>query len=390
MARIAFIADVHLGNHRLHGGRAVAGLNMRARLAVDSLTRACKRAKHEQCDTLVVCGDLFDSTRPEPQLVRAAADALCTFLDTDNPNGEVTGEVHVLAGNHDLASSDPGDHALGPIGLSQNVWVHQAPCSVFPEHDLGEHDLELLLVPYRAGRTAEWLPGVVAQMSRKGNGKHRMLALHAGILDEKTAHFLAGAHDSIEAAALTGLMLEHGIAFAAAGNWHDHRAWHDERGTAIVQCGALVPTGWDNPGLDGYGSLIVYDTGTRAWERIEVAGPRFITVSGDLAREQYRDASDRVEPGRLFVRWKAPARLVGQCASTLIQDAVLYGGLAGAEAVPDAADREAAANAAAQAARVDAPGLDETVRAYVEQMTGLADNIDRAAVLEHVRRYLAG
>ena len=70
---------------------------------------------------------------------------------------------------------------------------------------------------------------------------------------------------------------------------------------SAVQCGALVPTGWDNPGLEGYGSLWFWDISEKrslsphtplqnhdwqgqvrsdsdlsCWRREEIPGPRFI------------------------------------------------------------------------------------------------------------------
>ena len=46
-----------------------------------------------------------------------------------------------------------------------------------------------------------------------------------------------------------------------------------------MQCGAFVPTGWDNPGLD-YGFVTLYDTDTGSVAIQSVPGPRFVFVNG--------------------------------------------------------------------------------------------------------------
>jgi len=65
----------------------------------------------------------------------------------------------------------------------------------------------------------------------------------------------------------------HGLKHYIAGDWHEHRKWQVNDCT-VVQVGALCPTGWNNPGHTGYGSLICITDGV--YSRIEIKGPRFI------------------------------------------------------------------------------------------------------------------
>jgi hypothetical protein len=372
-ARIAFIADVHLANHRWRGGSLVAGVNTRARMILDALDAAVTVALKQQCHALVVCGDLFDGVRPEPQLETAAARIFARFAE------DRLYQVFILAGNHDLASDAAGDHALGPLGLLANVEVVEQPCVRVTG------TTTLWLVPYRQGNTREWLPGVLEDLQKatyqQRNGE-TVLALHAGIADADTPPWLENAHDAIGAVRLNGLMLEHDVTFAAAGNWHVHQSWSQD-GCDIVQCGALVPTGFDNPGVDEYGSVIVWDGAV--WQRHVVPGPRFVTVR---SAEEYRPLAARAGNGNLFVRWKAPAGTVGAAAATLVADETVLG-LAGGEAVPDTTDAEQAAvnTAATDAVAASTGDWRGAVGRYVDALT-LEPGVDRERVRERVTGYL--
>jgi hypothetical protein len=376
MKKIAFVADVHVANHRKFGGATVAGVNRRAKMVLTALEEAVKKANAEGCGTLVVCGDLFDGVRPEPQLIAAVAEVFAASAMA----------VVVVAGNHDMVSTAAGDHALGPLAAVEGVTVVEEPWVHWPSADTA-----VLCLPFRPGRFADWAPPALADLARStARAKHRLLAIHAGVADDKTAAFLRDAHDSVEADALAAMMMEHGIEFAAAGNWHDHRAWKYQetpapnRTVEIVQCGALAPTGFNNPGLEGYGSLVVWG-GKKGWQRHEVEGPRFLTVRGDEAEKTYREAAAKVGPGLLFVCWKERVAMLGQAAATLAEDELALG-LGGVDAQPDDKEaREAVAQAAANARA--ASTLEEALRAYVDGMP-LPGSVERDDVHARAAKYL--
>jgi hypothetical protein len=165
---IGFIADVHVGNHRQHGGSVNAGLNDRCRSVLSALCRAKEQASAAGCTALVVLGDLFDTDQPNPQMIAAVGGALVGPLHTQ-----------ILMGNHDRASGAPGDHALG--------WARQVEMLdvvEFPQvAALGEVGT-LLLVPFRPGDPREWLPDVVADLAEKApKGRRRVLCVHLGLRD---------------------------------------------------------------------------------------------------------------------------------------------------------------------------------------------------------------
>lgn len=390
--RVGFVADCHIANHRLLGGRVHAGINRRCRMALDALQRACEAAADADVSALVVCGDTFDNVRPEPQVIAAVAQVLgrCPF------------PVFVLLGNHEIVSMVGGDHALGPLEEVSNVTVVDTP-RIVPIGDAAQ--VLLWCAPYRPGPGKVWLPVVMAQLGAQAEGwrqagahpkntvvRSHLLATHLGIMDDKTPPYLRDAHDCIGAFVLDEIMQAHGIELAAAGNWHDHRAWEfvdGPTGTArhIVQCGALVPTGFDNPGLDGYGSLIVSESagGKTTWVRAEIRGPRFLTVQADEDDTLFEDAAKQVAPGSLFVCRKAePTGL--QSAVARMLEAELALGLAGQRVVVDTKAAKVARGLAAQGASM-ATTVDGAVSAYIDGLV-LPPGVERDVLGARVERLL--
>jgi hypothetical protein len=355
--RIAFIADVHVGNHKREGGPVVAGVNRRCTQILDTLRAAFYAAR--DCDAVVIAGDLLDSSKTEPQVLAATREVLADV-------GEVG---YLLLGNHEMQSATPGDNSLRVLAES-NVSVQESPRAV--QMDGGT----LLLVPFRPGDAREWLPAAVAEVAA-GTAGLRVLAIHLGIIDEDTPPFLRNAHDAVPVQLLRELMRRHQIDVVVAGNWHAHKDWDD-----IVQIGALVPTGWDNPGLDGYGSVIVVETKGNdvSIDRREIPGPRFIDVPSALSLPKVPEGT------HLYARVRVPAGEVDDARSR--GDQLVSAGRAAAVAVQvDGTEARIAARDSAAAAR-SADTLDSALAGYVAAMTLPAD-VDRAAVLALTRRFLA-
>ena len=252
MTRVAGIADVHLGNHQVFGGPVQRGINTRAQQVLDALDAALAA---DNCPDLVVCGDLFDVVRPLPQHIAAVQQRL----------GQYPGAVHVVVGNHDQVSSQPGDHACSP--LAPVARVYDTPTAAGG----------VVAVPFINAPVATYLPQALERVGRQ-HTQGALLAIHAGIEDRRTPKFLRGAHDSIPATQLFTIMEEWGIQACFAGNWHDQRYWRS--GTMeIAQIGATCPTGFDNPGPEGYGGFAIWHPFKDPGERIELRqlpGPRFL------------------------------------------------------------------------------------------------------------------
>ena len=374
--KIAWVADVHVGNHRLLGGQLEAGVNYRCQLVVGALEAACALAVQEQCRYLVVCGDLFDTARPEPQVVAAVQQVL----------ERTPLEVIILKGNHDIVTDAPGDHALGPLAPVAQIVEGPEVLNLVGDPKarggMGLDEVELWAVPFQPGAAGEWLPSVLAGMqgdSGKGTpaSSSRIIALHLGLQDGKTPPWLVGAHDSIEVDTLGDLMAKHALRWAFAGNWHNPERWelngpNDEGPVSqVVQIGCLAPTGWDNPGLE-FGRMSILDTRTNAMPRsLVVPGPRFVTSA--------KEAQQAPKGCQVFVRLKGGTPEQAQAAVT-----------AGAQYVElkaDDGEAQAQLRTAAALAR-SADNVDEAVANYVAQMP-IAPEL-RPAVLAKVKRFLGG
>lgn len=331
------IADVHVGNHRWPQGQpVVAGLNARCEEALTVLRQAAQLCAPD--DVLVVAGDLVDTVEgTDARMIAAVRDALSC-----HPGG--LEQVIVVAGNHDQASTDEGDHALGALAPAEVV---TQPCVI----------RGVACAPYVPGRSM-----VDVARDALESGPAHVLAIHSGVEDDRTAPWLVGG--GIPVADLADLCAAHGVMCVIAGDWHDHRRWEvdtDHGVVQLVQCGALVPTGWDNLGLDGYGTVVTWYPEDSRLEVTHIPGPRFVNVKAVSA------ARDMIERGkaaghRVRARVKADPT---QLASV-------------AESVSDDTDIDV---------RPDDEAVAATVTAAAEAATSLVSSVDEAAVAFATERY---
>jgi hypothetical protein len=375
VSKLAFVADVHLGNPKRHGGQMRAGLNDRCRRTLAVLRDAVDCALDKGATGFVVLGDLFDTAQPSPQLIAATQDI---FEDAKRRDCEVV----VLMGNHDQAGPAQGDHALGPLGpvativdrpqvLSRAAW----PC-------------DLWAVPFRPGVAATWLPEAVRELRVRTTQavKRRVppvMGIHLGVRDANTAIWLSQSADAIDVSKLSDLCASFELRAAFAGNWHNHHRWSfvwpDEESEAdIVQVGALVPTGWNNPGLRGYGGVALWDG--KQVEMTTLPGPRFLRV-GLSELDEIDPSTDLclqvvVGPDEMA---DAAARIDALRAASHIGPS---------EVVVDDAVTNAQARSAADAAR-SSETFSESVAGYLASMP-LDEGCDRASVTARVLAYLKG
>jgi hypothetical protein len=340
----------------------VAPLNTRALDTVTVVALARKRAEDEGCEHLFVLGDVFDTTTPTPQLLAETQRALASLKGL---------EVHIMIGNHDQQSPAKGDHALVSMDGIRNLHVYEKP----DEIHCGD-GLTVLLHPYHPGRADEYLPEEIK--GRQGPGVN-VLGLHLGLRDDDTPPWLQQAHDSFPVSRLHELGA---LDLVVAGNWHTRKQFTER----IWQLGALVPTGFDNPGLTGYGSLMVYDGSRRQARVIEMDGPRFVRTTGlDEARTVLAQVADH--PTGWTVYLSIRCRLDERAAAQELFD--LYG-FTDYEILTDkAAAEDAARSAASAAAYASTDSIQAAVTAYVERMALPADVV-REEVLGKALNYVAG
>lgn len=376
--RIACVADVHAANHLRFGGSVREGQNQRSRLIVESLRAAHFEARRAGASHFLVAGDLFDSVHPTPQLVAEVADILA-------PGDASYPAVFLLPGNHDAGSAKIDDNALAPLARVPGIVVADHP-SV--EATPG---WALFFAPYQPGRAVDWLDATIRDsqsappMRAHIADKRVILVTHVGVADDDTNPHCRNAHDAVEASWLLFMMDTFGIDLALLGNWHDHKAWTDPTGARqIVQCGALAPTGFDNPGMAGYGGLILVDvpndpSAPMTWRREEIPGPRFVQLDADFVGDVEATLANlivahKVPSGNLFVEWKVKPELLGASAEDLGRASMVLG-LGGFEVKPDAklaqVQQRAAAHAAATAVQPE-----DAIGAFLDAMP-LDAGVDR-------------
>jgi len=371
--KVALVADCHVASHKRLGGDRVASLNERCRRTLDVFTRAVERSLELDCAAFVVLGDLLDSQRPEPQILAAIQTALA-------PAKAAGMAVYLLVGNHDQVSDQPGDHALGP--LAPFATIVDRPTIIHVDGRARPSGL-LGLVPFRTGAADAWLPETLQGFNaRVGSTKaHRLLGVHLGVRDSATAPWLKTSTDAIDVEVLAAAARDAGFGSVAAGNWHNRRSWTVD-GVEVLQVGALVPTGWDNPnvapyGSDPYGTLAVWEDGVFSNEVLP--GPRFVLTDAAGLSEAVRWAEQRGHT--LYAQVKAPPESLAAAVAALEAS-----GVAG-EVVVDGKAVEAKAREAAEAAS-SSKTVEAALAAYLDRFP-LEPGVSKEALDEAVRGYLA-
>lgn len=329
VARVVVVGDVHVGNHALCGGPTLYGVNARARQTVDVLRSALALAERLAA-AFVVAGDLFDSDKASPQLVALVMAAFDDFPAVP---------VHIIPGNHDQRTDQQGDHACAPLALLRNVTVYDNPTLV----ELAPAAYTAL-VPFRRTPAAEYLPAAFNELRNAAEGLVGLFVAHAGIAEKSDPVYMRTAHDAIPVEALCAAMTPASSPVALFGNWHFPRDVSRQVGGVWVHMShtnALVPTGWDNAGMQGANahvvSIVDVEGGSYEFVRtgVELGGPRFVKVSTAAA-------------------WR---RLVGECgALPETWDSVER--LVYVWAAPETADDEAELRVALDAHVRDAAALD--------------------------------
>lgn len=377
MSHTIICADPHIGNHQRFGGPLVSGINTRCRWTLDALRGAVEYAAgRPEATALVVAGDVFDTAKPTPQIIRATQDVLA---DSRVP-------VYLLVGNHDRVSYEPGDHALGPLASSR---VHVIET---PEVRLSG-DTAMLLIPSMRRAGDEVLASCLECAPRNEEWRvaaRRIVVSHMGIATQTSPRYLLGDTRAVGAAAALDMLLKHHAHALYSGDWHEHEliVSPEDSSASIMQIGALCPTGFDDDGMSSYGTLVV--DGPKTWGGYAAPGPRFLTfgfsdnesvlvsasLTGTLSKLQWRP---------LFVRARcAPDEM--QHAQRILAD--VDPPLTGWEVIPNTRSAERAARAAAAAAR-NTGTLAQALARFVDAMP-LPEGVARARVLQDAAKLLAG
>ena len=368
---VAFVGDVHIGNHKRLGGKEVAGINKRC----EDVLHAVERSLSVSDGRWVSLGDLFDTASPSPQEIGRVASLLAynTF-----PSNKTAKHV-LLLGNHEMTSEQANHHSLYPLHFLPTATVAEKP-RVLEAFDKDEPNL--VLIPFQPGDAREWFPKACASL---GAQEDAILCFHLGIMDETTPPYLQHAHDAVPLELVQGMCRLYGYAGAIAGNWHSHKVWDDGTQPWVIQVGALAPTGWDNEGLDGYGKVVTVNKAGKYTVQ-EVSGPRFVDIK-DMSGNKMKACFASQEKGSaVYVRVLSGPEEVSEVTAALEQR-VEARQLAGFIVDVDKAIVKAEAKQAAAAAQ-SAETLDAALSAYVNNMP-LPDEVIRQEVLATAARYIA-
>lgn len=350
------VADIHLDNHRQFGGVARSGLNQRARLIIDVLEHLFQQTDKQ----VAVLGDVFD-TRPSPQLLAAFGLTV---------RRRMCDSVTLIVGNHDHYSDHDGDHALGVFNSMHRVVVFGSE----------SHWAQgVMWHGYRASPARSWLMKEIQQHP------DRVHFAHVGIADDSTPPWLRNGKDVVWAEEVDDA-LERGM--LVAGNWHEHKLF----GHNIIQVGALVPTGFDNPsefadllqGKDHYGTVL--DLERTAFQRSVLCGPRFMMMHPDEHNESelIEGCAKLFELGyQPFIRFKVASKEVNNArdlVTTLIEKQCIMGG-------DVVVTQEARIKESVKRTAVTKEGVDHAVASYVANVT-LPTGVQADEVIRAVKGFI--
>lgn len=300
MSNIVIGFDLHNHCFKRHGGPRKNGINRRGELCLGTTHRLVDFANEHDAH-LVVAGDLIDDPGPvQPQFAARLRDELA----------RCSGGVSLMLGNHDMTAD--GDHSLG-IYEVHNDYSDVSVCAQTSwsfGHSLHDNPLGLdymILVPFHRDIRDERVRDVP------------LLVAHFGVFDDSFQPWAQRSKGAWHVDRLFELMKERDLQCALLGDWHRRVIWTrfgptplfkqpdlsvggvelagDER--LIMQGGALNATGFDNPGLHGYGTAALWDGERLSWR--ELPGPRFCVARSDAEEKSIVDEAQRLGHN-LFLR----------------------------------------------------------------------------------------
>lgn len=265
MSKTLIVGDVHLHNWPAFSDpTGKPGVNTRAQLVLNCVSKAVEIANTHRCEKLVFLGDIFETHKPSIQLQSALADILYCY----------GGTTVMVLGNHDRTSMNAEDHALAMFKWVRGVWIATAPTRA----------LDMVLIPWSTSRPTVELDKL---MEGRDLSKPLVLCLHAGLYDKiegfRPEQGDTKAHDAIEVNELVDVCRKYNIRRVFSGHWHAHREYTDGPELTITQLGALVPSGFNNAESPSrYGNCVIVNDDL-TYERVSIPGPRFLrdkTIAG--------------------------------------------------------------------------------------------------------------
>ena len=261
----AHISDYHLDNFTATGEPWHGSLNTRAKLCLETLDRFLGECESLEVAWVIFTGDLCNRATMNSQMQARVR----RIFARRTARGM---RIAIIPGNHDQTTVLSMDNANAVFhGPDEGVYVFDSP-SVIP-------DTNILVIPFRTGEPAKWLPGVL----EKFKGRTDTLVLHCGLSTDRTPHWLAGMSGAVKGSALQRMCEKVGINRVSMGDWHYCEKWCPKKsnnGFEAYQVGTACPSSFSDA-YRGVGRLMVLDHDTRAVEMVTIPGPRFIKIADD-------------------------------------------------------------------------------------------------------------
>lgn len=404
---VAFMADVHIGNHKKFGGEIQHGLNARCLDTLRALRRAIRTIQNTKGfgGHVFVAGDMFDTSYPSPPIVAGAVGSIVAgavgSMGTMGPMGPLRDlNVHLVLGNHDIRTHGKYDHAAAAFHHVHGLAAYWQPKLVAPFYD---DSVKILVIPFYPANPSWFVKmgesrivptdAMEALSAVKRYEGPLAVVFHLGVEDDDTQHFLRGARDSVRVEDVARFCKEIGAEVAFAGNWHSPKYWEID-GVQIRQIGALAPTGFDNPG-DDYGKVVFWDPGNGIAhdKELTIPGPRFYRLSLDDAQALYAEALLRDEPVRIGAESLGRVSIQAPSDSLVASREVLEGLLAkklysdGEVRVSGATTRET--QKTLSKIRHDEGGVGKLVSTYIDTME-VPEDVDKPTLQDQAKQVLNG
>jgi len=267
--RFMHLADVHLG-YRQYGSEE------RGRDFAHAFHRVCLEAFDEECDLMLVAGDLFHKTTMDPRTWLQAVSALDQVRDAGL-------KVLAIAGNHDRSwrsESLNWLHALEELGYLQllDVGIEDGELELGPRSIYETDEIRVVGIPYLGMGLPHIIPQLAGQLAAMPR-KYTVLMLHAGLAGEMPG-FRASLSMEI-LAPLRGL-----VDYVALG--HLHKPF--ERDGWVYNPGSLETVSIDEAQWEDRGYYLVdVEDGKARVERVPTHKRTFIPIPYPV--DAYRNPS---------------------------------------------------------------------------------------------------
>ncbi|MFW9853588.1 MAG: exonuclease SbcCD subunit D [Candidatus Thorarchaeota archaeon] len=142
MARILFVADIHIGIRYPYQIDYRTGLSQRTLDFVETLEKIVIKAIHEKIDIFVIAGDLFDRVNVGPTLLRQVREKIWSKFIASNI------QLIIIGGNHDSPQITEKGAPFGELTNFSNCFVTRLPKSVTIYVPSTEEEIGFILIPY--------------------------------------------------------------------------------------------------------------------------------------------------------------------------------------------------------------------------------------------------